>query len=56
MASLRVLSRFRAWQWWSLAIGVIALGFADLANGGETVAPILLVLGYCVLIPAAILR
>jgi hypothetical protein len=25
-------------------------------RGGETIAPILLVLGYCVLVPVAILR
>jgi hypothetical protein len=34
----------------------IILGFADLARGGETVAPILLAVGYCVLIPMAILK
>jgi len=35
---------------------VIVAGFADLARGGETVAPILLAIGYCVLIPLAILK
>jgi hypothetical protein len=35
---------------------VIIAGFADLARGGETVAPILLAIGYCVLIPLAILK
>ena len=41
----------------SFAIGIltIALGFLSLANGSITLAPILLVLGYCVLIPIAIL-
>ena len=34
----------------------IVLGFADLARGGETIAPILLVVGYCVLVPIAILK
>lgn len=34
----------------------LILGFADLVRGGETIAPILLVLGYCVLVPLAILR
>lgn len=34
---------------------VLALGYADLARGGVTAAPILLVLGYCVLVPLAIL-
>jgi hypothetical protein len=42
--------------WWALAIVVIILGFADLARGGETLAPILLVIGYCVLVPIAILQ
>lgn len=42
--------------WWSLAVGSLLAGYADLVRGGETIAPILLVLGYCVLIPLAILR
>jgi hypothetical protein len=46
----------RPWLYWGLAAAVLILGFADLARGGETIAPILLVLGYCVLIPLAILR
>jgi hypothetical protein len=33
----------------------LAAGHADLARGGTTLAPILLVLGYCVLVPAALL-
>jgi len=33
----------------------IILGFVTLASGSETLAPILLVLGYCVLVPVAIL-
>ncbi len=33
----------------------IILGFVTLASGSETAAPILLVLGYCVLVPVAIL-
>ena len=32
----------------------LAAGYADLARGGVTAAPVLLVLGYCVLVPAAI--
>jgi hypothetical protein len=35
---------------------VILAGYADLARGGETIAPVLLVVGYCVLVPLAILR
>jgi hypothetical protein len=42
--------------WWALALVVIILGFADLARGGETLAPVLLVIGYCVLVPIAILQ
>ncbi len=34
----------------------LAAGYADLARGGDTIAPILLVVGYCVLVPLAILK
>ena len=40
---------------WALAGAVLAAGYADLARGGMTVAPMLLVVGYCVLVPLAIL-
>jgi hypothetical protein len=46
----------RPWLWWGIAIAAILLGYADLARGGMTIAPILLVLGYCVLVPIAILK
>jgi len=49
-------NRTRALGWWGVALGVLALGYADLWRGGETLAPILLVLGYCVLVPLAILK
>ncbi|MEX1187538.1 MAG: hypothetical protein WEA80_13210 [Gemmatimonadaceae bacterium] len=42
--------------WWGLAAVAILLGFADLWRGGETIAPILLVIGYLVLVPIAILK
>jgi hypothetical protein len=42
--------------WWALAAVALLVGYADLARGGVTLAPILLVVGYCVLIPIAILR
>jgi len=42
--------------WWGLSAAALVLGYADLWRGGETVAPILLVIGYCVLIPIAILK
>lgn len=46
----------RPWLWWGLAMVTILLGYADLARGGTTLAPILLVTGYCVLVPLAILK
>ena len=42
--------------WWGLAVAALLLGYADLARGGETLAASLLVLGYVVLVPLAILR
>lgn len=42
--------------WWGLSAAALVLGYADLWIGGETLAPILLVIGYCVLIPIAILK
>ena len=49
-------TRPRPFLWWGVAIAVILLGFGDLARGGDTIAPILLVIGYCVLVPVAILK
>lgn len=48
--------RGRALLWWGLATATLILGYADLVRGGETIAPILLIIGYCVLVPLAILR
>ena len=45
----------RSWMFWVIAAVVLLAGFADLVRGGETLAPILLIVGYCVLIPLAIL-
>jgi len=56
MAQSETSSRSRAFAWWGLAGLVIVAGFADLARGGETIAPILLAIGYCVLVPIAILK
>ena len=50
------MPRSRPLLFWGIAIVTIAAGFADLARGGVTLAPILLVLGYCVLVPLAILK
>ena len=38
-----------------IALADITLGFVQLNSGSITAAPILLVLGFCVLIPAAIM-
>ena len=48
--------RSRALLFWGAALLALALGYVDLALGGETIAPILLVLGYVVLVPLAILK
>ncbi|HWR81964.1 MAG TPA: hypothetical protein VN285_01530 [Candidatus Deferrimicrobium sp.] len=37
------------------AVVVIALGYIALAMGSITLAPLLLVMGYCILIPVALL-
>jgi hypothetical protein len=56
MAEADAPNRSRPMVWWGIALLSIALGYADLARGGETIAPVLLVAGYCVLVPLAILR
>ena len=56
MADRETSLRVRGWVWWGIAAAVILAGFADLARGGETIAPILLAIGYCVLVPMAILK
>ena len=38
-----------------LAIAVLVAGFVALSRGSITLAPVLLVLGYCALIPASLL-
>ena len=48
--------RTRPLLFWGIAVVTILVGFADLWRGGETIAPILLVVGYCVLVPVAILK
>ena len=52
----RMNPRTRSIGLWVAALAAIAVGFADLARGGTTIAPVLLVLGYCVLVPLAILK
>lgn len=56
MAEVEASKHSRPLLWWGIAILVILAGYADLARGGETIAPVLLVVGYCVLVPLAILR
>jgi hypothetical protein len=46
----------RPLMWWGMSAGTLVVGYADLWRGGETLAPILLVIAYCVLIPIAILK
>ncbi|MEO6864729.1 MAG: hypothetical protein ABI229_04690 [Gemmatimonadaceae bacterium] len=46
----------RRLMWWGLAAITLVVGYADLWRGGETLAPVLLVVAYCVLIPVAILK
>ena len=48
--------RSRALMYWGAALLSLAVGYADLARGGETLAPIMLVVGYVVLVPLAILK
>jgi hypothetical protein len=49
-------STSRPGLWWGLAAATLALGYADLWRGGITIAPILLIIGYCILVPIAILK
>ncbi len=56
MADLDIAEPRRSLLWWGLAVLALLLGYLDLIRGGITLAPILLVLGYCVLIPIAIMR
>lgn len=56
MANSEITTGPRRYMWWGAALLTIALGYADLARGGMTLAPILLIIGYCVLVPLAILK
>ena len=49
-------NRSRALLWWGAAALSLLAGYVDLWRGGETLAPILLILGYVVLVPAAIIK
>ena len=39
-----------------VAAGTLGLGYADLARGGTTISAVLLVIGYLVAVPWAIMR
>ena len=56
MANSETSTRSRSLIWWGATVVVLLAGYADLARGGETIAPLLLVAGYCVLVPLAILK
>ena len=56
MTSGLTTTRTRTLIWWGAAAVTILAGYADLARGGETIAPLLLVVGYCVLVALAILK
>ena len=56
MAITDQVQRSRPLLYWGLASAVLLAGYIDLWRGGTTIAPILLVVGYCVLIPLAILK
>lgn len=56
MAQTGSVSRTRGVILWVAAAVVLLAGYADLIRGGETLAPILLIIGYCVLIPLAIVK
>lgn len=43
------------WTLFAVALGMIVVGYIMLANRSITLAPILLVAGYCVVLPWAIL-
>ena len=56
MAQSKPTLRSRPLLFWGIAAATLLAGYIDLARGGETLAPILLVLGYCVFVPLAILK
>ena len=56
MAQPKSTPRTRSLALWGIAAATLLAGYVDLARGGETIAPILLVVAYCVLIPLAILK
>lgn len=43
-------------MWLGAGVVSIAIGYFLLSKGSETIAPILLVLGYCILLPIGIIK
>ena len=56
MTFARTSPRTRSLWYWGIALATLVLGFVDLARGGTTIGPVLLVIAYCVLVPMAILK
>ena len=56
MAQTGSTTRSRSVILWVAAALVLIAGYADLVRGGETLAPVLLIVGYCILVPLAILK
>jgi hypothetical protein len=56
MANSETSTRSRGFIWWGAAVVALLAGYAFLAQGDETISPLLLVAGYCVLVPLAILK
>ena len=56
MAPDPLAPRSRSLLFWGIALVGLVAGFADLARGGITIGPLLLVITYCVLVPMAILK
>jgi len=55
MASSPIAPRWRAHGVRAIAAVTLIAGYADLIRGGVTIAPLLLVAGYVVFVPLAIL-
>lgn len=55
-AAAKMSPQQRRLIWWGASALSLVAGYADLVRGGETIAPILLVLGYCILVPVAIIK
>jgi hypothetical protein len=50
------MNNIRKMGWLMAGLVMITAGYVSLAGGDTVAAPLLLILGYCVLIPVALLR